>query len=72
MNYKPIIAIFQPSPGQFKAVSELSDNDTAHILINLALNFIRQDERKKILNNNDNTIINPHTGMPLPGKLSKN
>jgi hypothetical protein len=68
MNEKlnvPSITIFEQAPGQFMAKSHYSDEQTAAILLNLAINFVRQDERikfKKRLEKNG-AIVSPHTGQ---------
>jgi len=47
----------------FMAKSIYPTAKTAQILINLAMNFIREDERTKLLS--ESKIINPFNGKPI-------
>ena len=57
-----MIIIKQTVDGKFYCQSKFSDRITADILIDLAKNFIRQDERKRIEQQSQSQLINPHTG----------
>lgn len=63
-----LITVKERMPGQFVAHSVLDDETTAQILMNLAINFYRQDavrkhEKKKV---EQGSILNPHTGQTMP------
>ena len=67
---KPIITISEGAPGQVKANSVLTNQVTANILMQLAINYyqkaaIEKHEENKIKQGN---IINPHTMQTISKK----
>lgn len=58
-----VIHIKELENKQYQAFTQLPPLQTANILITLALNFIRLDEKNKLLALQKNNIINPHTGQ---------
>lgn len=60
----PIAQIFGDG-NMFFCNSKLPLNKTAQILINLAMNMIRQDEKNRLIAANENNLIHPRTGKPI-------
>ena len=58
-----VIQIITEDKVNFQAITQLQPLQTANILMNLAMSFIRIDEKNRLLIQQENKIINPHTGL---------
>jgi len=64
-NKVRLIEIMDIGDGQIQAFTKLPFAQAANIMFNLAINFIRLDEKQRLLKEQSSNLINPHTGNKI-------
>mgnify|MGYP000141370431 CR=1 FL=1 len=64
---KVVITIVDQGAGRYVAFSDLPSEKTEEVLTGLAFNFVRQNERRRTIQemSKEAKIVNPYTGLPI-------